>query len=68
MKERKRAEISEKRLLDIDEGAKYCGLGRVTFRKYADTIKATRKIGSRVLFDRLVIDKALDACTDMSAI
>lgn len=65
MKERKRAEISEKRLLDMDEGAKYCGLGRVTFRKYADAIGATRKIGSRVLFDRLVIDTALDSGAEM---
>lgn len=48
------------RMLSTDEGVAYSGLGRSTFRKWADEIGATRKIGARVLFDRLVIDKALD--------
>ncbi len=51
------------RMFSIDEGVIYTGLGRSTFRKWAEEIGAVRKIGTRVLFDRAVIDSALDAAT-----
>ena len=53
-------EISEKRLLNIEEVTIYIGMGKVTSRKYMDEIGAVRKFGRRVLFDKTVIDKALD--------
>ena len=54
-------EISEKRLLNLEEVTIYIGMGKVTSRKYMDEIGAVRKFGKRVLFDKIVIDKALDA-------
>ena len=57
-----------KRLFSAEEGQSYCGLGRIKFREFADRIGATKKFGTRVLFDRAIIDRALDACTDMATI
>lgn len=53
-------ELKEKRLLNIKEVCIYTGRGQVTARKYMDEIGATRKFGRRVLFDKTVIDAALD--------
>lgn len=53
--------ISDKRLLDIKEVCAYIGQGQTRARQYMDEIGATRKFGSRVLFDKNVIDKALDS-------
>lgn len=53
-------EISEKRLLNLEEVVIYIGLGRVTARKYMDEIGATKKFGKRVLFDKTIIDTALN--------
>ena len=61
MRERKVAEGMEgKRMLGIDEAAKYLGLGKVVTRTWMDEIGATRKFGRRVLFDKQIIDRALD--------
>lgn len=53
-------ELKEKRLLNIKEVCIYTGRGQVAARKYMDEIGATRKFGRRVLFDKTVIDAALD--------
>ncbi len=52
--------ISDKRLLTIYEAAQYVGLGTKSARKYMEEIGAVRKFGSRVLFDKNVIDQELD--------
>lgn len=52
--------ISEKRLLNIKEVCAYIGLGQTQARRYMDEIKATRTFGRRVLFDKTVIDAALN--------
>lgn len=52
--------ISEKRMLSIKEVCKYIGQGETKTRIYMDVIGATRKFGRRVLFDKTVIDAALD--------
>lgn len=52
--------INEKRMLTNYEAAQYIGLGTRTARIYLDKIGATVKFGGRVLFDRNVIDAALD--------
>lgn len=53
-------EIDKKRLLNIKEVCSYVGMGRTNVREYMDKIGATRKFGGRVLFDKTVIDAALD--------
>ena len=52
--------ISDKRLLNIKEVCTYTGIGQTSVRKYMDKIGATRKFGKRVLFDKAVIDAALN--------
>lgn len=52
--------ITEKRMLDINEVCSYTGQGRTRARQYMDEIGATRKFGKRVLFDKKIIDAALD--------
>lgn len=52
--------ISVKRMLSIKEVCAYIGMGQTRAREYMDKIGATRKFGGRVLFDKTVIDAALD--------
>ena len=59
--------IEETRLLHADQAQRYTGMGRTAFRKWAYEIGATRKFGGSVRFDKVVIDKALDAMTAESA-
>ena len=54
------ANIADKRLLNIREAAAYIGQGVTKTRAWADSIGAKRKFGSRALYDRRVIDNALD--------
>lgn len=53
-------ELSEKRLLGLDEAAKYMGLGKNTTRDFASKIGAVKHFGRRVLFDKQIIDQALN--------
>ena len=52
--------ISDKRMLNIKEVCIYTGMGQTRARQYMDTIGATKPFGRRVLFDKYVIDSALD--------
>lgn len=52
--------ISDKRMLNIKEVCIYTGMGQTRARQYMDTIGATKQFGRRVLFDKNVIDSALD--------
>lgn len=54
------AAISDKRLLSVKEGADYVGIGTASFRAWASKIGCVRHIGSRVLFDKDIINNALD--------
>ena len=56
----KTKDIENKRMLGIDEAAEYIGMGKNHTRSWMDEIGATRKFGRRVLFDRRIIDAALD--------
>ena len=49
------------RLLSIAQLSQYTGLGKTKARTWADEIGAVRKIGTRTLFDKQVIDAALDS-------
>lgn len=48
------------RLLDLNELQMYAGLGRNKAIEWGKSIKADVHIGRRVLYDRVVIDRALD--------
>lgn len=55
-----RGSISEKRLLNIKEVCTYIGVGETQARAYMDEIGATKRFGRRVLFDKQIIDEALN--------
>ena len=50
----------DKRLLSIDEASQYIGRSWLTTRKFCDAIGATRKFGTRLLFDKKIIDERID--------
>lgn len=53
---------NDARMMTCEQAAAYTGMGRTTFRVWADKIGATRRFGERLIrFDRIVIDKALDS-------
>lgn len=60
-KQRRRTDGAEVRLMTRQDAQEYCGLGRMVFTDWARSIGAERRFGRRVLFDRLVIDEALNA-------
>ena len=60
MQKRRSIEYAEKRMLSLEEAAQYIGQGAYRTRHYMDEIGASRKIGRRVVFDKNVIDRALD--------
>lgn len=53
--------IGSKRMLSAKEASFYTGLGKNNVRIWGEKIGAVRKIGKRVLFDRLVIDQELNS-------
>lgn len=55
--------IEEKRLLDTKELASYMSCGKQKARAFADECGATKRIGKSVLFDRHIIDRAIDLIT-----
>lgn len=58
-------QVSDKRMLDVFEGAGYTGMGINSFRKWSESIGAVRRFGRSVRYDRRVIDVALDNMGDM---
>ena len=52
--------IGEKRMLNIKEVCVYTGIGQTRARQYMDEIGATKQFGRRVLFDKTIIDAALN--------
>lgn len=53
--------LTEKRLLNIGEVCTYLGVGQAQARKYMDEIGAVKKFGRRVVFDKTIIDTALNS-------
>jgi len=58
---RKDFEATNARLLDTQAFMAYVSLGRNSALRLGEVIGAKRKIGSRTLYDRAVIDRYLDA-------
>ncbi len=67
-KELSKVNIDGKRLLNVDEVKFFTGLGRDAARRFCDQIGATRKFGSRVLFDKELIAAALDKMSGAAAV
>ena len=59
--------IEFKRGLNIEEACDYTGMGKAMFRKWAESIGAVKRFGSRVIFDKAVIDKAFDEYEEVMA-
>ena len=55
------ANVVMKRMLSEKEAQEYLGLKRVKCREFGEKYKAIKHIGSRVLYDRVVLDEALDS-------
>ena len=51
----------EPRMLTQKQAEAYTGMGRTVLNTFAADIGARRKIGKKVLYDKRVIDAALDA-------
>ena len=56
--------LRNKRLLNLMEYCEYVGLGPTKGREWAKKIGAMKHIGIRVLFDKVIIDKAIDESHD----
>lgn len=50
-----------KRMLSEVEAMEYLGLKRVKCREFGEQFKAIKHIGRRVLYDRNILDEALDS-------
>lgn len=64
IKKKNVTEIANKRMLTTKEAESYTGLGKTLCRSWCESIGAVRKIGTRVLFDKFVIDGALDQLSE----
>lgn len=53
-------DFSGVRLFSLSDGCAYTGLGKTSFTDFAKQIGAVKKYGKRVLFDRAIIDNAID--------
>lgn len=53
-------QIIDKRLLTIEEAAQYLSLGTRNARYWLEEIGASKQFGRRIVYDKHVIDKALD--------
>ncbi|GEM_PF-1381071 len=53
--------LNWKRLLSVKELMAYSGLGRNRAAEWGKEIHAEKRIGRRVFYDRLIVDKAIDS-------
>ena len=61
MRARETGAIENTRMMNLQQGCIYAGMGRTTFTKWCNEIGATRRFGSLIRFDKVVIDRALDS-------
>lgn len=52
--------LTEKRLLRLEEFCAYAGVGKNTARKLAKTLHIDKRVGRKVLYDRVLFDKWCD--------
>lgn len=63
MNTRKVLDTANKRMLPVEEAAAYIGMGFSKTKSILSEIGAKRNLGRRVVYDKVVIDKWLDALT-----
>ena len=54
-------EHSEKRMFDVTELAEYIGMGVTRASQFGKKCGAAKRVGRRVLYDRKIVDAALDS-------
>lgn len=54
-------DLKNKRLLDISELMEYTGLGKTGATKWGKDNGCIVRVGRRVLYDRVKVDKAIDS-------
>ena len=62
MRMRTKYDTGIKRMLSYTEACEYMGIGISSLRRFAAEYPCTKKIGKRVLFDKIALDKYLDDC------
>lgn len=60
MHNRQHFDTSAARLMDMATLCAYLNLGRHSAQKFARSAQAERRFGKRLLYDRVIIDRALD--------
>jgi len=60
MRARETGDIKDTRMLSLQQGCVYTGMGRTTFTKWCKEIGATRRFAGSIRFDKVVIDRVLD--------
>lgn len=60
MNKRTEGTIETSRLLDVKQLARYMNVGTLTASRFGKENNAVVRLGSRTLFDKIVIDRALD--------
>lgn len=66
MRKRTTTNQTSARLLSLQEISAYLGIGSSTARKFCTKCGAVHQIGSRTLYDRLVVDQHLNAEASVS--
>lgn len=61
MRARETGAIEDTRMMNLQQGCIYTGMGRTTFTKWCNEIGAVRRFGSLVRYDKVVIDRALNS-------
>ena len=54
------ASVIEKRMLTEKEAQIYLNMSRATCRKFGEDCGAVKKIGRKILYDKPILDKALE--------
>lgn len=60
MKQRIKTKESETRMLDVNALCEYISMGKTRATEFGEKCGAKRKMGKRTLYDKRIIDRALD--------
>lgn len=60
-------DTSIKRMFSLSEACEYTGMGKTRAKEYLSEIGALQRRGRKLLYDRKIIDAALDAGDDWTS-
>lgn len=60
MNQREKKKESETRMLDVNALCAYISMGKTRATEFGERCGAKRKMGKRTLYDKRIIDRALD--------